>query len=262
MEVSVSNIHPVVYMDYLTSAKTFRLFPPDLVYKGNMSVQQFTVSHPGLYSIWAEKKPIEEFTIRIGKEVIYKTGTNITFRVEENKKLTFYNDRKFRSEFFRHKGNLNKVNIKFWNEYWNSLHWFSCNYPDNPTPEQQKQVLEFVKILKSEDGLPCPICRHHFTNWVRTHKIEEYVTSGEKLFNFFWELHNDVNKRNHKRIVSLEEARRLYSAPGWKKHFSKYKNDIINMFEKGDLVGFPKYHLEITKPIIKDELYPEHLRPL
>ena len=262
MEIYVSNIHPVIYMDFLNTTKTFRLFPPDLVYKGNKSVQQFTASHYGLYLIRAEKSPVEEFTIKIGEEVISKTGTSISFKIDENKKLTLYDDAKFRSEFVTHRERLNRVNIKFWNEYWNSLHWFSCNYPDSPTPEQQKQVVEFTKLLKTEAGLPCPKCRYHLTNWLRTHKIEEYATSSEKLFKFFWELHNDVNSRNNKRIVSFDEAHRLYSSPGWKGHLSKYKNDIINMFEEGNLLGFPKHHLEIAKPIINDEVYPEHLRPL
>ena len=61
-------------------------------------------------------------------------------------------------------------------------------------------------FMKTPKGITCPICRAHFNSWMKKHDPTAYVKSRHDLFRFFWELHNDVNKRKKKTIMLFEDA--------------------------------------------------------
>ena len=241
-------------MKWLESGKTFH---SQLKRVNGTFVQKFEASHPGRYKVFMSNNKSYTFNVTVGSTSIQHTGTAITYKISKEKELSKYDYENFEKESSYHDNMSNKVNIKFWNEYWRNLHWFAHNYPKNPTENEQKQVVNLINAMKAKDGIPCPICLQHFLQWNQNHDIREYAKSGDKLFLYFWELHNDVNKRNRKRIVSLEEAQRLYSAQSWKEQLLKYKNDIVQMFKDGRLHEFPEHHLKIVKPLIRSEVYPE-----
>jgi FAD-linked sulfhydryl oxidase len=94
---------------------------------------------------------------------------------------------------------------------WAYLHCSAANYPDQPTSEQINDMIAFLTSLKST--LPCKNCKLHYGQYIdqnRT-KLKEICSDKLKLFNFTVDIHNKVNERNNKRLVTYEEAWKMYS---------------------------------------------------
>lgn len=81
---------------------------------------------------------------------------------------------------------------------WEWLHLLSFSY----VAPCDNQVNELLRLLASI--LPCPICSVHLWQYVHTHPARTHWSQ--------WcvELHNDVNRRTHKPLVSYASARELY----------------------------------------------------
>jgi hypothetical protein len=93
---------------------------------------------------------------------------------------------------------------------WFTLHNSSSKYPNNPSPitrERMKNIITNIPVL-----LPCYTCREHATQFIEknANMLDDIVSSRDKLFNFFVDFHNQVNKKLGKKIYSYEEARALY----------------------------------------------------
>ena len=60
--------------------------------------------------------------------------------------------------------------------------------------------------------IPCQKCKNHFSrsinrqNWL----IRNNVTSKESMTKWLIDIHNDVNRRNRKKIISYDRARNIY----------------------------------------------------
>lgn len=94
---------------------------------------------------------------------------------------------------------------------WFTLHNSSNNYPINPSPivkERMKNIIIGIPIL-----LPCANCKDHATAYIESNfdKLDDIVSTRDKLFNFFVDFHNHVNKRYDKKTYSYEEAKELYN---------------------------------------------------
>lgn len=61
--------------------------------------------------------------------------------------------------------------------------------------------------------LPCAECSNHAEAYVSYKKdhLDEICSGREKLFEFFWAMHNYVNERKGKPTISLEDAWRMYT---------------------------------------------------
>ena len=67
---------------------------------------------------------------------------------------------------------------------WQFLHIMSFNYPTNPTDEQKKDYLQFLKLL--EKTLPCKWCRINYGKNIREKdtnpsKAKAVAPKNEKL---------------------------------------------------------------------------------
>lgn len=93
---------------------------------------------------------------------------------------------------------------------WKYMHCSAANYPDRPTKEQIDQMITWLKTLTVT--IPCKKCKEHYSQYIDRHQhtLREICASKDKLFNFIVDIHNQVNKRNNKPIVSYDEARQLY----------------------------------------------------
>lgn len=105
-----------------------------------------------------------------------------------------------------------KTDPKVWGRpFWFTLHNGAASYPVNASPYVVQRMMGF--ILGIPVMLPCEKCKVHATNHIE--KMREYlrdICSGrEKLFKFFVDFHNMVNKRHDKPIVSYDDAWELYS---------------------------------------------------
>ena len=92
--------------------------------------------------------------------------------------------------------------------YWGSKFWFTMEtvayfYPNHPTTDEMlsaKQFYESLRVL-----LPCPGCASHYSKLLEEIPVDGAVTSRSNLIAWVNKIHNEVNRRLRKPIVSLEE---------------------------------------------------------
>jgi len=136
-----------------------------------------------------------------------------------------------------HKLKIKRSAIKFWGLYWASLHYLSYIYPDNPSDTQKEQINKLIEKIKN-DGLLCTRCRKHFNIWCNKYDIKLFYNNKNDLINYFINVHNDVNKRNKKRIVERKEVDLIYNYFN-DKILIEYKLDIKKLFEGNKIYEFP-----------------------
>ena len=93
---------------------------------------------------------------------------------------------------------------------WFSFHFGALNYPDDADDEKKQMMINF--ILGIPLIIPCDVCKNHAYDYIQSRKNNLYniVQNSHTLFRFFWEFHNDVNKRNGKPTMTLEAVYNLY----------------------------------------------------
>ena len=92
--------------------------------------------------------------------------------------------------------------------YWGSQFWFTMHtvayfYSDTPTPTEMAHAKDFYTSLKSL--LPCPGCAFHYSQMLVEHPIENAIMSRMALMQWVNMIHNEVNRRLGKSIVTFEE---------------------------------------------------------
>ncbi len=89
---------------------------------------------------------------------------------------------------------------------WQVLHEFSFQFPDAPSPSQQKAAETFVTSALTL--LPCEECQHHASMYLAAHELD----TSSKIGFATWVLnfHNDVNARLGKKPWTMEQAEKFY----------------------------------------------------
>jgi hypothetical protein len=106
----------------------------------------------------------------------------------------------------------NTANPVVWGPaFWFSLHNGALRYPIQAAPLWKERMKHF--ILGIPVMVPCEKCSDHATAYLESnyYRIDEIVTSRSKLFEFFWEFHNVVNRSLGKPEMSLQKAYEMYS---------------------------------------------------
>jgi len=88
-------------------------------------------------------------------------------------------------------GVAEKININFFNR-------------------ERETILKFFLLVCS--SLPCPICQHSATLYLKKEKFEQVVKTKEDLINFLYDMHNWVNKKLNKKEynkLGLEMYKRI-----------------------------------------------------
>ena len=99
------------------------------------------------------------------------------------------------------------MNPKIWGPHaWVFLHTITFNFPENPTPEQKKHYKDFFESLIHI--IPCDKCRYNYMLKLKTHPVN--VESRMKLVEWLLLIHNDVNKSNGKKQLSMPELIKKY----------------------------------------------------
>ena len=93
---------------------------------------------------------------------------------------------------------------------WFYLHTAAANYPVNPSQAQKNGMKEWLCSLRWT--IPCSNCSNHFGKYIEKHssELDDVCSSRDKLFSFLHEIHNKVNERKNKPLMTLEKARELY----------------------------------------------------
>jgi hypothetical protein len=98
----------------------------------------------------------------------------------------------------------------FGKHLWSYMHFMSSNYPNQPSKQQQQEMMTWLKCLSST--IPCPECSVHYRQYIDNewHNLSDICSCKSKLFKFLVDLHNKVNKRLKKPEMNLNEAKKMY----------------------------------------------------
>ena len=91
---------------------------------------------------------------------------------------------------------------------WTFLHTVSFNYPTNPSDIQKRYYKDFFENL--QNILPCPKCANHYSHNLNKYSLDDALESKDKLINWLIDIHNEVNKKNNKKIYSYKEIIEIY----------------------------------------------------
>ena len=147
-----------------------------------------------------------------------------------------------------HKLKVKKSAIKFWGLYWASLHYLSYIYPDNPSNEQKEQIYKLIEKMRN-NGILCTRCRNHFNLWCNDNDIKLHYNNKNNLIDYFINLHNDVNKRNNKKLFSRNEVDLIYNNFD-DKILINYKINIKQLFEENKVYELPNIINSFTRQML------------
>ena len=88
---------------------------------------------------------------------------------------------------------------------WKTLHFVALGAPDVFDEKQKVVYKAFYSHIPSI--IPCASCGEHFIETMNAIPIEPALTGSKALFEWTVDVHNAVNKRLGKPIVSVSEAR-------------------------------------------------------
>ena len=104
------------------------------------------------------------------------------------------------------------MNPNVWGKYqWTAIHFSALGYPWNPAPSVKNSFKTyFMDVLPSI--LPCESCRNHLRQTLSNRPITDRdLQNSDTLFKWTVDLHNSVNERLNKPVISLTEAKAIYS---------------------------------------------------
>lgn len=88
---------------------------------------------------------------------------------------------------------------------WIFLHSVTMNYPDNPTPQDKREMKDFFNSLKYV--LPCEKCAKNFQrNMAKYPLTDKILSSRDSLIKWLIDIHNMVNRENKKPVYSHKDA--------------------------------------------------------
>ena len=99
--------------------------------------------------------------------------------------------------------------LKIYGNYvWQSLHYISFGYPDNPTEEDKKNYLDFFKLIGNV--FPCKKCRDSYNIYAKFDD-EKMFENRENFTYWLYNLHNFINKKNGVYYdISFEDLKNKY----------------------------------------------------
>ena len=93
--------------------------------------------------------------------------------------------------------------------FWAMMHILSMAYPDDPTYSEKRSAKELFNALVHL--LPCPVCRSHYKETLQKIPVETWLDNRTSLVEWVWMVHNDVNERLGKPVISQAEFLRRYT---------------------------------------------------
>jgi hypothetical protein len=93
---------------------------------------------------------------------------------------------------------------------WIFLHSVTLTYPLKPTKEEMKNYYNFFMSLQYI--LPCNKCRYHYKqNLIKYPLSKDILSSKKKVIKWLYDIHNNINRMNSKRNITLDEFYYKYS---------------------------------------------------
>jgi hypothetical protein len=98
--------------------------------------------------------------------------------------------------------------IKWGPGLWTSLHCMTFNYPTTPDDTDKINYKSFFTLLG--DMLPCVYCRQSYKIYLECLPINDFLDSREGISYWLFTLHNFVNKKIGKPLISFNECVEIY----------------------------------------------------
>ncbi len=95
---------------------------------------------------------------------------------------------------------------------WHTIHIVALGYSKEPTYAEKKAAKEFYEGLVHL--IPCPVCRVHYAEHLKTNPVTPALDTREDLFNWTVNVHNSVNKSLGKPELTPLEALQWYQQLG------------------------------------------------
>lgn len=89
------------------------------------------------------------------------------------------------------------------------MHMKTIHY--NPKKDNKEEIIKYFENIKNV--LPCEKCKRHYENYLISRPIKFYLNARDDLIHWLIDLHNEVNYRTGKKILSYKEAREIYEKP-------------------------------------------------
>ena len=93
---------------------------------------------------------------------------------------------------------------------WYQMHMKTFDYPTRPTPQDKDNIREYFRGIINV--LPCETCKEHYIEFLQKRPIRYQYESRDNLINWLIDLHNEVNSRTGKKVLSYKEARSIYES--------------------------------------------------
>ena len=95
------------------------------------------------------------------------------------------------------------MSVKLWGPgLWNVIHITAKNYPNNPSITDKKIAYQLTKYLAFI--IPCQKCQlHYMKNFT---KFPPTVDSQAQFFKWTVRMHNQVNRKNNKKCLNINQA--------------------------------------------------------
>lgn len=93
---------------------------------------------------------------------------------------------------------------------WSTIHFIALGFPQKPSEAQKSNFKTFFENLYNV--LPCNTCSEHLQNTIKNDLplYANNLSNNTELFKWTVELHNIVNKRLKKPLMSFKEAENMY----------------------------------------------------
>ena len=87
--------------------------------------------------------------------------------------------------------------------YWFFLHTIAMSYPIHPNAVTKKKYYDFVQNIPM--FLPVEEIATHFSKLLNEYPIQPYLDNRESFIKWFWFIHNKINEKLEKPIISLKD---------------------------------------------------------
>jgi hypothetical protein len=131
---------------------------------------------------------------------------------------------------------------------------------------EEKQLAFIVRMKEISETFPCPVCRGHAKEYIRTHPMEEYlgvmveIKSKKQnlgMFVWAWLFHNVVNKRLGKPLMSWGTVVELYLSPEsltCNKNCAGAKNIVTSLGTSPSIPSIPQVSRSISVSLIPRDI--------
>ncbi len=237
---------------------SFKVLPYDelLVETNTIKINTYSFTD-GVYKILLAKKKSGRskliYNFYDNNKLVYQSKCITCCIKIEKGKISKYNIGLFIKNHRVYTNRYNLFIIKHWNLYWHYLHWLTYNYPKDPSNEDKNEIIKLINVMK-DDGIKCSKCKMHFNEWINEYNINLSTNNKVNLFSYFFNLHNNINKRKNKKILNLNEAIDIYKTKDWESKLNKYGVSITQLFKERKIETFP----ELFYSVIEKNLRKEH----